>query len=385
MSDYLDRLSQLGKKSVRRVAGVMSGTSMNGIDVAICQIGGLNKKPRVLVEHFGSFAYSRRVRELLDKSSILKVAEISELNMSLGAEFARAVLTLLKRHRMSPRRLDLIGSHGQTVFHHSGGAGIKSSLQVGDGDVISAKLGIPVFSDFRVKDIANGGEGAPLTPYADYWFFGPDPKVVVNLGGIANVTVITKKIETVLGFDSGPANAPLDRAAYLLSKGKLRFDDLGNIARRGEVNQRVLKILLAQDGFLKRRPPKSTGTEVYGDAFVQRVIKLHGRMSADVLSTLTEFVAISITRAIKAAVGATPKEVLVAGGGVRNLYLLERITAHLIPAEVQLSDVYGINAEVRESAAFALLANDALLGVATSLPKATGAKKPCILGKLSLP
>jgi anhydro-N-acetylmuramic acid kinase len=370
-------LDDLAGKPVRLVAGVMSGTSMDSIDVAICSITGAGQGAQIELQRFESFSYSKALKERLHQSaSGLKVKDIAELHVEIGEAFASAVLAA-----SSGLQLDLIGSHGQTIFHHSRQADLrKATLQVGDGDVISTRTGVPVISDFRSKDIALGGEGAPLTPYADFILFGgAGGRVVLNLGGIANLTVLSDKLDDVRGYDTGPANAPLDWVA----KADLScdFDDLGATARSGRFDRVLLDKLLYEDTFIQALPPKSTGTERYGKAFAEHVRHQSGSSGSDLLRLLTEFVAGSI--AIQVPTGTV--DVVAAGGGTKNDFLMERLAAHLPIIGVLKSDDLGVPSQAREAMAFAILANDAVCGIPTSLPRVTGASARRSLGKISFP
>ncbi|HEX8200792.1 MAG TPA: anhydro-N-acetylmuramic acid kinase, partial [Isosphaeraceae bacterium] len=234
---------------------------------------------------------------------------------------------------------------------------------------------------------AAGGEGAPVSPLADLILFGttgPARRAVLNLGGIANVTVLDPDPARVFGFDTGPANAPLDRLARTLSGGALPFDRDGRIGRAGRADAALVERLLAADPYLALPPPKSTGFEMYGDSFVAAVAAAHGGHDADLMATLTEFVARSVALGFARFVPPVD-EVIAAGGGVNNPALLGRIAALLAPAVLRRSDELGVPAEAREALAFAILANEALLGHATSLPAVTGARHAVVLGKLSFP
>ncbi len=313
----------------------------------------------------------------------------------VGEAFAAACLATLEEAGIRPDDIDVIGSHGQTVYHHSGVAGaIRATLQVGDGDVIAVRTGCPVIADFRARDVAAGGEGAPLSPIADAVLFGrrggEEParrRAILNLGGIANLTVLDDDPARVFGFDTGPANAPLDRLARRLSGGALACDRDGQIARSGRVDEAMLAELLAHDPYLERRPPKSTGFEMYGDAFVVRAVERHGGLDADLMATLTEFVARTVALGIRQcdALGPPVAEIVAAGGGVKNPVLMERIAALIAPVPVRRSDELGVPSDAREAMAFAVLADMTLRGATAHLPPVTGAAAPKLLGKVSFP
>ena len=371
---------------------MMSGTSADSIDVAVCRIVG--EPERVELVHYAEQPLDPEIQASVRSAVHLGLRELSELHVRVGERFAEACLATLARAGLSPRDVDLVGSHGQTVYHHSSVPGaIRSSLQVGDGDVIAERTGLPVLCDFRARDIAAGGEGAPVTPRADMVLFGAGEaagscrRAVLNLGGIANVTVLDPDPGRILGFDTGPANALLDRLAFRLTGGALAFDRDGRLARSGKVNESVVETLLASDPYLERTPPKSTGFEMYGDDFVARAVALHGGLDADLMATLTEFTARTVALAFDRHVRVDPpvREVVAAGGGVKNPALMDRIIARLHPIRVRLSDEFGVPSDAREAMGFAVLADLALRGRTTSLPAVTGARRPVVLGKWCLP
>lgn len=394
ISPFAD-LFQRSQKPARLVVGLMSGTSADAIDVAVCRMTGQGRNVGVELLDYREHPHDAEVRRRVIGISRLDVRGIAELNVMIGEAFAAACLATLESVGLAPRDVDLIGSHGQTVYHHSGVSGaIRATLQVGDGDVIAVRTGCPVIADFRARDIAAGGEGAPLSPIADTLLFGRKGdlgagrrRAILNLGGIANLTVLDDDPARVLGFDTGPANAPLDRLARRLSGGALACDRDGQLARAGRVDAALLAELLESDPFLSRRPPKSTGFEMYGDAFVDRAIARHGGCDADLMATLTEFVARSVAGGIRQcdAFGASIGEVVAAGGGAKNPALMERIAALIAPVLVRRSDDLGVPSDAREAMAFAVLADMTLRGVTSCVPPVTGASTPKLLGKLSFP
>jgi anhydro-N-acetylmuramic acid kinase len=391
---FVDLLER-SRKPARLVVGLMSGTSADSIDVAICRLTGQGAAVGVELLHYREHAHDPEVKRRAIGPATLDVRGLAELHVMAGEAFAAACLATLGEAGTSPHEVDLIGSHGQTVYHHSGVAGaIRATLQVGDGDVIAVRTGCHVVSDFRARDIAAGGEGAPLSPIADAVLFGRGGaggsgrrRAILNLGGIANVTVLADDPARVFGFDTGPANAPLDRLARRLSGGASACDRDGRFARAGRVDEPLLAELLEDDPFLARRPPKSTGFEMYGDAFVERAAGRHGGFDADLMATLAEFVARTVAAGIRQcdALGPPVEEVIAAGGGVRNPVLMERIAALVAPVPVRRSDELGVPSDAREAMAFAVLADMTLRGSAAMLPPVTGAAAPKLLGKLSFP
>jgi anhydro-N-acetylmuramic acid kinase len=389
-SDLLER----SVKPSRLVVGLMSGTSADSIDVAICRMKGQGSNITVELIHFEEHGHDAEVKRHVLKSGELGLRAIAELNVLLGETFAEACLSALKQASISPAEVDIVGSHGQTIYHHSGVAGARrATLQLGDGDVIAVRTACYVISDFRARDIAAGGEGAPLSPIADTILFAPrEPhrpcrRVILNLGGIANLTVLDSDPTHVFGFDTGPANAPLDRLARHLSGGTLACDKDGRFARAGRINEQLLSELLQRDAFLTRRPPKSTGFEMYGDEFVAHAAKQHGAYDVDLMATLTEFTARSIALGLQQCVQFGPPidEVVIAGGGVNNPAVIERITALIAPIPIVTADELGVPPAAREAMAFAVLADMTLRGITACLPPVTGATAPKLLGKLSFP
>jgi len=345
-----------------RVAGLISGTSADGIDVAIVDIG-----ERIHVVATNAVAFPPEVHDAI--LNVPDVPTLSRLNFLLGELFAEAV----SQCGVRLETIDLIGSHGQTVFHEGEpveflGRKIASTLQIGEPAVIAERTGIEVISDFRTADLAAGGKGAPLVPYLDYELFhhATISRVALNIGGIANITVLpaAAEPEDVVAFDTGPGNMVMDALAP-------PFDSDGARARAGRINQGLLERLLA-DPYYERQPPKSCGREQYGADFV--------RSTGIDIATATELTA----RTIALAIGRYPetREVIVSGGGVHNSYLMERLRA-LIPAKLTTPEEYGIDADAKEAILFAVLAYQTHRRRAGNLPSATGASKPVILGKIS--
>ena len=414
-----NKLKKLYKKKSRIIVGVISGTSVDRISVAVCKIekkmdkkgsittrGHETKNSKVTLLKFLSVPYKKQTRDLLLNPLDLKTRDISLLNVQVAIEFSNAIKKTLKHAKISINKVDLIGSHGQTIYHHSSSDDVlKTSLQLGDGDIIAEETGVTTICDFRMRDIAAGGEGAPLTPYTDYVLYNTSNKTVnlnktitttqknhtraiLNLGGIANITFLSANKKDVIGFDCGPANAPLDRLARLLTKGKLQFDKDGKLAKAGKINSRFLDHLIKNDGYFDRVAPKSTGPEKYGDNFIKSAQKLNPNktnkgLNNDLIAVLTEFCAIGVKVALKQFSNFSVAELIVAGGGAYNKYLIERIKANISPIKVIMSDEVGVPIEAREAMAFAILANDAIDGKETSLKNVTGAKAGRILGKVS--
>lgn len=349
-----------------RVAGVMSGTSLDGIDVAIVEISGR----RVATIGFQSTPYSEEVRRaiLAVSNTTTTTGEISRLNFALGELYARAVLRACRRY--GP--VELIGCHGQTIYHEGG----ASTLQIGEAAVIAERTGVPVVSDFRTRDIAAGGEGAPLVPFVDGLLFGKSrrTRIALNIGGIANITVLPAGI----AFDTGPGNMVIDGLAREYTGGRQNFDRGGRIAARGTLNRALLELLLA-DPYYRMKPPKSAGREQYGAEFVLR-LKQTGLPLADLIATATVLTAASIAMA---AAPFAPEEMIVSGGGAHNPQIMAHLAGFLPGVAMAKSGDYGIDGDAKEAIAFAILAYQTWHRKPGNLPSATGARRPVILGKLT--
>jgi anhydro-N-acetylmuramic acid kinase len=361
------------------VAGIMSGTSLDGIDAAVVEVRGRNVKTL----GFRTVAYPREVRAqlLAVSNAVCQTGDISRLNFQLPKLYARALEPLLKKFRVK-----LIGCHGQTIYH---GAGDRppNTLQIGDGSVLAELTGIPVVSDFRPRDMAVGGQGAPLVPFVDYRLFRhrTRERVAVNIGGIANLTVIgpSAEPEDVVAFDTGPGNMVIDTLVREFTKGKQLFDRGGRIAARGHLDRGLLEELM-RDPYYRASPPKSAGREQYGATFVDR-LKASGRSYEDLIATATALTASTIAQAIvrHRAMRGMPHDVIVSGGGAHNPQIMGMLAALLPGSRVATSAEHGIDPDAKEAIAFAILAHETWHGRPGNLPSATGAQRAVILGKIS--
>lgn len=359
-----------------RIAGLMSGTSADGVDAAIIDI----KDTRVRVLAFDTFKFlpetRKKILELGEQKSCT-AGDISDLNFELGNIFADAVIRLCKENKIKLKTIDLIGSHGQTIFHRPA----KSTFQIGEASVIAYKTGKPVVADFRPKDIAAGGQGAPLVPFADYFLFkSKKNRAVQNIGGIANVTFLPSsgRKDKVIAFDTGPGNMIIDRLVYLLTKGKQNFDKDGKIAGNGKINQKILKQMLG-NSYFKIKPPKSTGRELFGKEYTDRFFKK--LPNEDIITTATAFTAITIADAYRKFLPALPDEVILCGGGARNKTLVSMLKENIKSKILDTGD-FGIDIDAKEAVSFAILAYATIKGITNNIPSATGAKEPVILGKI---
>jgi anhydro-N-acetylmuramic acid kinase len=316
-------------------------------------------------------------------------AELCELGFLLGERFAEAALEVIRRAGLAPEDVDVIGSHGQTVAHRPrslAGGGTPSTLQIGEASVIAERTGIPTVSDFRTRDVAAGGEGAPLVPYLDWAVFRKPGarRALQNIGGIANVSVVGDRLEDTLAFDTGPGNMVLDALARRISSGALRYDRDGQLARRGQVIPELLEELLRHP-FLAAPPPKSAGRESFGDGLVDPLWSRLGDRPHDLIATAAELTVEATARAYERWVlpGGPLEGVFLSGGGSRNPVLVEGLRRRLYPARVDSLDALGFPEAAKEAACFALLASEYLSGTPAGVPSATGARRRAILGKMT--
>lgn len=390
------------------VAGVMSGTSADGIDVALVRLPDagrhgrsrpststtrLSSKP-VLLGH-AAFAYPKDVRRavlLAMNATSTSVADLARLNFVLGELYATAVLAAQKRFRL---KADLIGCHGQTIYHQGEAASFLHhkpavTWQTGEGAVVAERVGVPCVSDFRPADMAAGGKGAPLVPFLDYLFYrdARTGRIAQNIGGIANLTAIPAgaRPSDVIAFDTGPGNMVID--ALMARFFGRDFDRDGRVAARGTVDERAVATVLRMP-FFRQRPPKTAGREEFGREFVAKFVKLCGRArKQDIVATATALTARSVANAVQTFVLSRRGrfgEMIVSGGGARNPTLMAMLAAELanLGMSLRTSDEFGLPSEAKEAVAFALLAYETWNRRPSNVPSATGAKRPAVLGKIS--
>ncbi|MGB8885126.1 MAG: anhydro-N-acetylmuramic acid kinase [Candidatus Korobacteraceae bacterium] len=384
------------------VAGVMSGTSADGINVALVRVQGRGFRSRLeLLAHY-EFPYPAEVRSAVlstMNATAASVADLARLNFVLGELYADAVRTAQRRAQLE---CELVGCHGQTLYHQGDpapflGRRITCTWQTGEAAAIAAKIGVPVVSDFRPADMAAGGKGAPLVPLLDYVLYRHRRygRIVQNLGGIGNLTAIPPNAlpEQLVAFDTGPGNMVIDAVtAHLFDK---PFDRNGRLAARGEPIERVLRELL-RHSFFRQKPPKTAGREQFGREFVREFLRLCRRADEnDIVATATALTARSIGVAVRrfvlpllenqdAKLGRF-REFVVSGGGTKNATLMGMIREEFAPLKmrVRTSDDLGLPSEAKEAVAFALLAYQTWRRLPSNVPSATGAKRPAILGKVS--
>jgi len=388
------------------VAGVMSGTSADGINVALVRIQGRGFRSRLeLLAHY-EFPYPAEVRRAVLHAMNAKsaaVADLACLNFSLGELYAKSVQAAQRRAKLE---CELVGCHGQTIYHQGVpinylGRPVACTWQTGEGAILAARLGVPVVSDFRPADMAFGGKGAPLVPFLDYVIFRHRRfgRIVQNIGGIGNLTAIPPRAlsEEVIAFDTGPGNMVMDAVAERLFDRP--YDRNGRLAAKGEPIEAVVRQLLRRS-FFRQPPPKTAGREQFGEAFVRELLRLCRRADPhDIIATATAFTARSIGLAVRNfvlpidAANVPPasrwpsrfREFVVSGGGTRNLTLMRMIREELAPLKmrVRTTDDFGLPSEAKEAVAFALLAYQTWRHLPSNVPSATGADRPAILGKVS--
>ena len=377
-----------------KVIGLISGTSVDGIDAALIDVAGGQTNLKVELLAAATYPYPEKLRsQILDVcgGASVSIADLAELDDAIAQEFAQAALTINEKYS---KKTQLIGSHGQTVYHRPPSQKLGYSLQLGRGQVIANLTGVPTISNFRAADIAAGGHGAPLVPCVDIHLLS-HPKYsrcVQNLGGIGNVAYLKSQKSpdyqnTILGWDTGPSNTLLDLAVQKLSQGSKNYDQSGEWAASGMPCQELVETWLKQD-FFQQQPPKSTGRELFGKDYLLNCLsdtENYNLSAADILATLTELTAASINYSYRNFLPNLPEQILLCGGGSHNLYLKERIQNLLAPIPVITTAEVGIDVDFKEAIAFAVLAYWRSLEIPSNLPEVTGAKLKVMLGEIHQP
>ncbi|HUK57495.1 MAG TPA: anhydro-N-acetylmuramic acid kinase [Nitrospiria bacterium] len=379
-----------------KVIGLISGTSTDGIDSALVEIAGRGLESRLRLLRFATYPYPRALRaRLVRLTHDGRVEDLSRLNVHVGELFAKAAIRIAREAGIPLNEIDLIGSHGQTICHQPvpfkvSGAKIRSTLQIGEPSIIAERTGVTTVADFRHRDMAAGGEGAPLTPYLHYILFhhAQRPRLVVNIGGISNLTYLPSQggLSDIVAFDAGPGNMLMDGIIQHRTNGHRTMDGDGALARRGKVHEKLISELLRHP-FLSRKPPKTTGREAFGRAMIRWLI---GRANGlklnhqDLMATATAFTARSIAQAYKRFIlpSGGVEEVIVGGGGTRNSTLMQFLQQAFGPVPVFTFEKFDLDSRALEAMAFALFAYGAIQGEPNNVPSATGARRAVVMGKI---
>jgi len=394
----MKKLIELSKKDVKYVVGLMSGTSLDGVDVALVEIKNNWIDTRLSLIGFIEYPFPDGLKSIILRNSqkeTSNVEDISQLNFLIPQIYYEAIETLCNQINFDVNKIDLIGTHGQTIHHLPNfteyfGHQVSSTLQIGDPSVLAKLMGKITVGDFRPSDVALGGQGAPLVPYFDFLLFHSSEKNrgLLNIGGISNITILNKEKgqNNVFAFDTGPGNMMIDilmRRFY-----EKEFDDNGSIACSGKLNEDLLIALITKDNFIEAEPPKSTGREYYGMEFLLPLFdEFKNIPNEDWLHTVTKFTAYSVFRNYEKFIKDETKldELFISGGGAKNKFLYESLAHYFENIEVKVIDEIGVSSDAKEAICFAVLANETISGNPSNIPRTTGASKPTILGKICLP
>src|SRR3989339_424369 len=392
----LKELNNLSLKKRKYIIGLMSGTS---VDVVLTNINGNGIKTRIKQLGFITYPFPKQMQEMILRNAETNsgnVTEICKLNFLIARVYVNAIKTLCRKIKFPLNNIDLIGSHGQTIHHlpikdKLFGYNSSSTLQIGDPSVIAKLTGMLTVGDFRVGDVALGGQGAPLVPYFDYIIFHSKEKnrALLNIGGISNITILNKKfkVDDVIAFDTGPGNMLID---YLSKQFFDKdYDKDGKIAKRGKLNSEVFDFLRKNDTFVERKPPKSTGREYYGQNFLNTLIKRFKNIPQEnIIRTVTQFTAYSVFRNYEKFIHKETKieELIISGGGARNPIIVDDLKNYFGKlVSVKNVESMGISSDAKEAICFAVLVNETISGNETNIPRVTGASRKTILGKICLP
>lgn len=396
----MNQLVKLTKKQERLAIGLMSGTCTDGIDAALVKISGAGIHTIVKLIDFITIPYENELR-----TKLLQIAsghyggsyEISKMNFLLGKLSSDACLSVCKKANISPSMIDFIGSHGHTISHQPikeeyFGQKINSTLQIGEAAVISETMNCPVVADFRVRDMAAGGLGAPLVPYSEFLLYSEAGQNVAlqNIGGIGNITFLPASgdMEHTLAFDTGPGNMIIDSLVSLYTNMQQTYDDGGKIAASGTVHEKLLEWLL-NDPYIYAKPPKTTGREYYGTEFVEKLCEKAASYQLsypDIIATATMFTAkaIEINVLQNLPDKSLPDKLIVGGGGSQNNTLMNFIAKCLPRCKVMTNEDIGFDSNAKEAVAFAILANETIFGNTNNVPSATGASHAVVMGKITI-
>jgi anhydro-N-acetylmuramic acid kinase len=377
-----------------KIVGLISGTSADGIDTALCEIIGAPPQIEARIIHAATIPYDRALRErflLACQPSTSGVDSLCVLNVDIGEAFAAAALDVIAAAGLTPAEIDLIGSHGQTVWHNVLPDGrVNATLQLGDTATIAERTGITVVGDLRARDVAAGGQGAPLASYLDWLLLRhPDHwRAVQNIGGIGNVTFLPPLAEhgaEMIAFDTGPGNVLIDTAVYTLTDGTQTYDHDGALAQQGGVDSVWLDDLLGHP-YYRQKPPKTTGRELFSAEMGRKLVedgRARGLSPADIVATLVHLTTESIVRAYRDFATAPIGEVIVGGGGSRNPAIVAALRESLAPVPVLIHDEIGLNSDYKEALLFAVLAHESWHNRPGTLPAQTGARHGSVLGNIT--
>lgn len=384
---------EITKKKKKLAVGLMSGTSLDGVDACIVEIENNYKDTIIKVIDFITIEYKNEERERILKLCNIKTSTVDEIcymNVYLGNKMADAAVKVCKKANIDINNVDFISSHGQTIYHMPQKHG---TLQIGELANIASLTGCVTIGDFRPSDMAYCGQGAPLVPYVDYIMFSNENKgrILLNLGGIGNVTVLKAggSSEDVWGFDTGPANILINYITKIITNGECEFDEGGKIALSGEINEDFLKEMLENDIYLDKIPPKSTGREYYTTDMAKNIYNLgieRNLEKSDILATVTAYTAKSVENQLKKFVFSNCgiHELYVSGGGAHNKMIMNCLDKY-IDVKVKKIEDLGMSSDSKEAVAFAILGNEFLHGYSNNIPSVTGANRKVIMGKLTLP
>lgn len=392
-------LQEYPQKKNHTILGLMSGTSCDGLDMALTEISGVGAQSKLKLIAASTIEYSPAVKTALNETLNGKsdsALGLSQLNFYLAEVWAEIIASFISEHKMHKQQIDAIGSHGQTIWHQPMaldfyGKTIRSTLQLGDPSVLAQLTGIPVVGDFRVADVALGGQGAPLIPYFDWVYFSRFKQniLALNIGGISNFTLIPADADfnKVTAFDCGPGNMLIDGAMQELFGRK--FDRDGQVALKGNLNDQLFEYIKAKDSFVNQQPPKSTGREHYNRDFLKNILetaKVLNLTHEDITHTISFYSSWAIyENYINYIASAQQIETIaVGGGGAKNNFLMDNLKTLFDPAEVLPVRDFGLSEEYKEAMGFALLANETLLGRSSNVKRVTGAQRPAVLGKICL-
>jgi anhydro-N-acetylmuramic acid kinase len=390
----MEKLIKLFSKKEKLVIGLMSGTSVDGIDVVLIKVTGNGTDTKFDQLEFETYPFPAGFKEFVLKNSIAdtsNVEDICRLNMLYPQLYAEAIFKLCDKAKIKISDIDLIGTHGQTIHHlpklHSMfGYNVKATLQIGCPSALAKLTGVVTVGDFRNADMAMGGEGAPLVPYFDYIIFGSKTmnRGLLNIGGIGNITILPKicTVKDVFAFDTGPGNMIID--GFMKKYYNRGFDEDGKIASTGKLNERLFNFMKGHLFFAKK-PPKSTGREVFGEKYIEEILIIDSKITnEDLIRTVTELTAWSIYENYKLYVQKETviEELLVSGGGAHNKFMMSLLQKYFEGVKVMKIEEYGFSSDAKEAICFAILANETVSGNPANVPRTTGAKESVILGKI---